>query len=261
MDGGTAAVGLWAGAVDLVTGATCHHCARPGTLLCAGCRSGIEPRPRLVWPQPCPPGLVTPWAATDYAGTVRDLLVAHKDRGRRGLGAALGELLATAVTAALGPSAVGVRVLLVPVPSSPGATRRRGDDPVRRIVRRASVVLSGAGLDAQPAALLRHRGTVADQAGLDRGARWANLSGALWCPASTLRRLPPGPGLVVVCDDILTTGATAREAQRALEAVGVVPTAVATVAATTLRHGRSRRSVPPPDAVSGGRLSGRPGRG
>jgi predicted amidophosphoribosyltransferase len=83
--------------------------------------------------------------------------------------------------------------------------------------------------------LLRHRGGVVDQAGLGAEARAANLAGSMACPSARLRRVAGLWLRVVVCDDVLTTGSTAREAQRALEAVGLPPVAVAAVAATRRR--------------------------
>ena len=57
------------------------------------------------------------------------------------------------------------------------------------------------------------------------------------CSGRGVRRLAARgePVRVVVCDDVLTTGSSAREAQRALEAVGLGVMAVATVAATPPR--------------------------
>ena len=83
----------------------------------------------------------------------------------------------------------------------------------------------------------------ADQAGLDARGRAANVAGSMRCPSAALARLARrrGTAYVVVCDDVLTTGATAREAQRALEAVGLSPVAIAAVAATR----RTARQVAP----------------
>lgn len=222
----------WAAARDLFTGASCHGCGEPGHLLCGTCRGDLPVAPELVWPRPTPPGLVPPWAAGAYSGLLRELLVAHKEHGQRRLGPVLGVLLARSVAvAAPGPGPL----LLVPVPSRPAVLRQRGDDPVGRMVRLAARELArGPTREAsvQVAAVLRHRGRAQDQSGLDRTQRRDNMHGALWCPSAQLRRLAGHRGRVLVCDDVLTTGATVREAQRALEAVGVRPAGVAVVAAT-----------------------------
>ncbi|WP_376766701.1 ComF family protein, partial [Nocardioides stalactiti] len=164
----------------------------------------------------------------------------HKERRLLGLTRPLGDLLATAVAEAVdrevGPR--GGPLLLVPVPSRPAVVRQRGHDPTLAMTRRAVRALAAAGASAGVARMLRTRAGLADQAGLDAAARRANLDRSMTAPAAVVRRHAGRVAHVVVCDDVITTGATAREAQRALEAVGVPVLAVAAVAAT-------RRRLPP----------------
>ena len=127
--------------------------------------------------------------------------------------------------------------VLVPVPSRPATVRARGHDPTWTITRGAARLLRHAAYDACALRMLHFRARVADQSGLDAAGRAANLAGSMCCPAASLRRLARRrpEAVLVVCDDVLTTGATAREAQRALEASGLRVFAVATAAATRKR--------------------------
>jgi predicted amidophosphoribosyltransferase len=227
---------------DLLLGSRCVGCDRPGRLLCRPCAAALDEPARVAWPTPVPPGLVSPWTAADYEGAARALVLGHKERAVHGLRGPLSVLLGRAVRAAVDDAGLPrLLVVLVPVPSLPATVRARGHDPTGTITRGAAALLRQQGYDARMLRLLRLRVRVADQAGLDAGARAANLAGAMCCRPRALRRLVRRltarrtGALLVVCDDVLTTGATAREAQRALGASGLPVLAVATAAATRRR--------------------------
>lgn len=179
-----------------------------------------------------------PAAAGEYAGNLRTLLIEHKEHTRLALAGPLGRLLALAVldahrAATTGhPAAARLDTVLdlVPVPSHPAVVRSRGHDPVRRMSRVAAGHLRGAGHRVRVVPLLRVLARPEDQAGLGAAARAANVSGRF---AARLRPRARAP--VVLVDDVITTGATLREAQRALEAAGIHPVGAATVAATRRR--------------------------
>ncbi|MCR1782690.1 ComF family protein [Nocardioides carbamazepini] len=233
------------GFVDLVLGSRCVGCERPGRPLCGACRAGLPAEAGLRRPTPCPDGLVPPYAAGEYAGVLRALVLAHKERRVLALAAPLGELLAVSVAGAAGAVTSGP-VVLVPVPSRPAVVRQRGHDPTLTLTRAAA---RARGTGVVTARLLRLRPGVVDQAGLDAAGRAANLAGSMTAPAAAVRRLARRcpRAHVVVCDDVLTTGATLREAQRALEAAGVPVLAGAVVAATRRRSDDARSGVPGPN--------------
>jgi predicted amidophosphoribosyltransferase len=222
------------GAIDLLLGGSCVGCARPGRLLCPGCRAELPDGAAPAWPTPVPAGLVEPWAAAVYETTVRSMVLGLKERRLLGLAGPLARLLATAVACEL-PR--GSPLVLVPVPSRPRTVRARGHDPTHTITARAARQLRSGGFDIEVRRLLRVRRGVADQSGLDAAERAANLAGSMRVRERAVRALVRrrGPVGAVVCDDVLTTGSTAREAQRALEDEGLCVVRVAAVAATPRR--------------------------
>lgn len=228
--------------VDLALGAACVGCTRPGRPWCTGCAHLVAAAARrtvgAVRPTPCPDGLAPVHAAGAYADPVRAALLAHKERRVWALGRPLGELLAVATRSLLlaeraDPAA---RVVLVPVPSRAASVRARGVDATARLTRFAARSLRRDGRAVLVLPLLALTRVVADQGELDAAARLANLVGGMRVrPARRAGLERRGPVHVVVCDDVLTTGATAREAQRALEVAGVPVLGVSTVAATRRR--------------------------
>jgi len=228
---------LLAALADLVLPSSCAGCdggGAPGTglgwsPLCPVCAAVLGGAARRVWPDPCPAGLPPVWAIAAYAGPVRAALLAHKEDGRLALAAPLGGAVARAASAGapLGP------LLLVPVPSARAAVRRRGHDSTRRLAVTAAARLRSQGQVARQLPALRQARGVADQAGLGAAERTRNVTGAL--TVSERLRVQAQRHQVVLVDDVMTTGATLREAARALRVAGVAVAGAAVVAATERR--------------------------
>lgn len=223
-------------AADLVLGARCAGCDTPGSLLCDACSEDLRPSAFLSLPTPTPASLsvprrVPPFAAGDYDGTVRSVLLAFKEQQRSRLLAPLARMLQASVVEA---STRERALALVPMPSSRPAVRERGYDAVALLANRAARVLRRRGRDVRVHPVLRHRAAVSDQAGLSAPERARNLAGAL-----RVTYPPPANRDLLLVDDVITTGASMAAAVDALRAVGAGPVAIAVVAATR-RRGAAR---------------------
>src|SRR5689334_22646366 len=154
-------VGAVRALVGLALPLQCAACGRSDHLLCPDCtadvRASLWPSgPAAVRPRPPPAGLPVVHSAGPYAGSLAAVVAAYKDDGRRDCEGVLGALLARSVDAALAACAeLGALlrrgdgpVLVVPVPSSATARRRRGDAPLAALAARAV-----AGFDPREAVL------------------------------------------------------------------------------------------------------------
>lgn len=224
--------------LDLVVPGGCAACGTAGrTSICAACSAVLTLPPEPRRPRPAPPGLPACIAGGDYDAALRELILAYKEHGRRGLAVPLGDRLAAVVRAGWpvpGPLA------LVPVPATAAAIRARHGDHMLRLARRAARVLSDSGAAAVVASPLRALPRV-DSTHLDREQRAAAARAAFtmrWRSAVRLSALASvaDAGAVVLVDDVLTTGATLAAATELLTAAGVPVTFAATLAATR-RHG------------------------
>lgn len=200
-------------AAALLLAAVCAGCGLTGTLLCDACRSELTPVPRRLR---TPEGRSC-HVALRYEGVAARCLRRLKDDGEtwlaRPFGAALAPVLGRLATRG---------VVVVPVPTSRRSFRRRGYRVPELLVRWAG---------ATPVRVLRWARAPGDQRGLGAAQRRANVRGAM-------RAVAPGHGVrAVVVDDVVTTGATADEAVRALRAAGFDVIAVVALAATPVHTG------------------------
>ncbi|WP_314609037.1 ComF family protein [Rothia mucilaginosa] len=210
-------------------------------------------------------------AASRYEGMMPRALLALKNAGRTDLLPLLGEGLARSVyellrahrvelqsvpgssISSVGTSAAPVEVLLIPAPSSAQSVRRRGYAPANLLVQEAARQLnrrlpasvrvravdvigyaprgrreSGASLSSRVgASLLGASEAKNEQKSLGAVGRAERMHGALRVmePALCADRVS------IICDDVVTTGATASEMVRVLQESGSRVLGVCAVAA------------------------------
>jgi competence protein ComFC len=186
------------------------------------CRCGF-PLPLGV-PAPCGRcrrGL-TPFAVGvslgPYEGALRVLIHELKYRGRRRVAARLAALLVEVPEV----KSVVSSAVLVPVPLHPKRERERGFNQAQLL----AVELARRTGRARPARVLVRRKDTAPQTGLSAASRRANVAGAF----AVRRRAQVAGRVVVLVDDVMTTGATVRACARALREAGAREVRLLTVA-------------------------------
>lgn len=221
--------------LDLIAPERCGACGDEGALFCTSCRAALL-APDAVSLHPPPQGVRAAATVGSYVdgldAALRTLKFHGVPRLARPLGAALAAPIA-AVTAEL----EGAAPILVPTPTDPARRRERGFDHALLLATAA-----GEATGLRVVELLERTRAVEPLHGLGRAERRRALDRAIAIrPGVNALALLDREALVILVDDIWTSGATFEAAARALTAAGWQHIAAVAVAREPLRE---RRDTP-----------------
>ena len=207
-------------AIGVIAPLECLSCGLEGNALCEDCQTRLSaygPRCYLCGAlsegsKTCErcyrmSGLRYVWVATEYQGLAKQLIRNYKfGHQRAAAGALAGRMIATMQTYGQIPE----KYIVVGVPTASRRLRQRGFDHASELARRVAMRLNLPWVE-----VLGRLGQT-QQVGTNRAQRARQLEGQFW-----LRR----PRLVEGCcillvDDVVTTGATLRQAAKVLRVGG-----------------------------------------
>jgi predicted amidophosphoribosyltransferase len=196
-----------ADAIAVLLPVDCAGCGSADRSVCTSCAALLRGEPVRARVDDLPV-----LCATRYSGSVRRMVLALKEQGRTDVVGQLSASLARVLPA---------EHELALVPSSREARSRRGYDPLRLLV-------AGSGRRGAPVLALTRRS--AAQKSLELDERAANRAGLM-----RARGRLDGRRFVIV-DDVVTSGATVREAARAIRDAGGTVEGVVALAFTPRVH-------------------------
>lgn len=159
-------------------------------------------------------------SAAPYDGRLRDIIHAWKFERRQGLARPLGALVRERCSALLADADIAV-----PVPMTPWRRWRRGFNQADDLARRVGLPV------ARPLGRWRPRPA---QASLHSDQRRRNLAGSVFVLSH--RRAVVRDRVIVLVDDVVTTGATLEACAAALREAGAKEVRAVTVARTLLKQ-------------------------
>jgi len=176
----------------------CYGCNSLGISICTACRHEWIPHYYKTHIS-----ALNVHSALIYSPTASKIILAAKENGLQGAD----DLLIAAVVHVLSKARLDKGYFaLVPVPSNKQSQRRRGRS---FIVDLTSIISKQTGIAINDC--LQVSRPVSDQSGLTRVQRSSNMHGAFSLKSGAILR-----GDAILIDDVVTTGATLREAARAL---------------------------------------------
>jgi ComF family protein len=190
--------------------AACGAGRSPEVVLCKRCASDLAAAPPVI--ESGPPGLDLAVAASPFEGVAREIVHGLKYARRLSLARVAADAMLEALPSQEVPDA------LVPVPAGPWRWRWRGFDPAEEIAR---AVAARTGM---PLMNCLGRGRGRRQVGRRRSDRLADPP-RVWSKAAC-------PRLVILVDDVWTTGATLSACARALREGGAQRVVALTLART-----------------------------
>lgn len=200
--------------------ANCSVCSEKGAYLCDDCLAKCERAKSIAYPPGEKPWIEALFSYKDRA--VRRAIWEIKYHGKFVAAHVFGEMLAEAAySLLLGPFGApsfdvnGIEdVLIIPIPASKYGRRRRGYNQAL-IIARALLDHAPFPAEIEKNALEKIKHTERQATLRNRGQRLRNMEGAFAADEKVVRGR-----IVLLVDDVTTTGATLRDAKRAMLEAG-----------------------------------------